>query len=447
MIRKFAVSLMMTLFMTTTAFAAGWEQREDGAWLYREKDGDLVRNEWRSASDGLDYFLGSDGTMFTNRLFEYDGNMYYVDGLGRKATEMWVSLYDDDSEMDRWYYFLRSGKMYVPDEPGTRKEIGEEKYIFDDSGRMLYGWITADGEMIDLEDEPDGWKNATYYAGEANEGNIKTGWRQLKVNYYNGKPKNEDDEDDPDETYRNNYKTVWFYFGNSGKKTVSNDNFRQTNAEGKEYRYKFDDYGVMTSQKLLTKDTTTTKKKTTTTTKKKDVDKSKWTERVPSKSEDAYYNEYEVKQWFYTRKDGSKAKDVIEKIDGKYYCFDKSGIMRVGILAIKNDKYAYTLQNTQVWDGIWAEEADLRAAMDDGYTIMYFDEDGGARKKGKIKVELNFGECTMCFDSDGKAVDGEYNGYLYNAGVLVTHDSDTKSYTVNGKTYVVNEKGKILSGV
>ena len=445
--KTIVLSAIMGLFMTTTVLAAGWEQREDGAWIWRNNSGEMVRETWKSASDGIDYFLGSDGVMVTNRLVEFESNYYYVDALGRKASEQWVSLYDEESEANRWYYFMKSGKMYRPDEAGTKKEISGERYIFDTEGRLLYGWITEDGYMIDLNEEPDGWKRAAYYAGDASEGNLKVGWRQMTVNYYNGKAKTEEDEDDPEEKYRNNFKTVWFYFNSAGKKMVSNDDFRQTNAEGKEYRYKFDENGVMTSQKLLNPvKTTTTTKKTTTTTKKKDVDYSKWTEKVPTASENAYYNEYEIKQKFYTRKDGTKAKNVIEKIDSKYYCFDSAGIMKVGLLAIKDGKYGYTLQTSLPWDEQWASDSDLREAMNNGYKIMYFDEETGAREKGKMKLEMLHGERTLCFDNDGCAVDGAYNGYLYSAGILQTAEYDTQSFTVNGKTYVVNEKGRIVSG-
>lgn len=441
------LSSIMSIFLTTTVLAAGWEQREDGTWIWRNNNGELICKEWRTASDGIDYFLGSDGTMVTNRMIEYDGNMYYVDEQGRKATEQWVSLYDPESNMDRWYYFQRSGKMYVPKERGEKKDIGGEKYIFDDEGRMLYGWIDEDGYMVDLVEEPDGWKTAMYYGGEATEGNLKTGWREIKVNYYDGKPKNEEEENDPNEAYKNRIKTAWFYFNNSGRKLTNRTDFTLTDEKGNVYEYKFDEYGVMTNQKLKNPPQTTTK--TTTTTKKtppkKKVDYSKWTERVPSKSENAYYNEIEAKQHFYTRKDGTSAKNVIEKIDGKYYCFDSAGIMKVGILAVKNNQYAYTLQNSLPWDDIWADEDELRQAMDQGYDIMYFDEETGARKTGKFKMELNIGKATLCFDSNGLAVDGEYQGYLYSAGVLQIAYDEYDSFTVNGKTYTVNEKGKIIS--
>lgn len=446
--KTMVLSVIMGMLMTTTVLAAGWEQRADGAWIWTNKNGEMVRHMWKESSDGRDYFLGSDGVMVTNQLIDYEGNLYYVDELGRKASEQWVSLYDGETEMNRWYYFLRSGKMYVPDEAGVKKEINGEKYIFDEEGRLLFGWITEDGTMVDPVEDPEGWKYAVYYAGDASEGNLKTGWQQLTVNYYNGKAKTEEDEDDPEEKYRNNFKTVWFYFGKAGKKVYSNDDFRLTDEDGKEYRYKFDANGVMTSQKLLNQPkTTTTTKKKTTTTKKKDVDHSKWTVKVPTKSENAYYNENEVKQTFYTRKDGSKAKNVIEKIGSKYYCFDSAGIMKTGLLAIKNGKYAYTLQNSSPWDEQWASDDDLRAAMDSGHQIMYFNEETGERKKGKMKLEMLHGERTLYFDENGCAVDGAYRDYLYNAGILQTAEDKSQIFTVNGVSYKVNEKGLIITGV
>ena len=423
--RAMIASIMMSMLLTTTSFAAGWEQMENGSWIWKDSNGIAVREEWKPASDGIDYYLGSDGIMVTNRLVEYENNMYYVDELGRKVSEKWVSIYDDESEMNRWYYFQKSGKAYAPDESGKKKEINGEKYFFDDEGRMLYGWITEDGSMIDMEDNPEGWKTAVYYAGDQNEGNIKTGWRKIDVTY--------DDE---------NVRSQWFFFGNSGKKLVNNDNFKQTNADGKEYVYKFNSYGVMTSQKLLNPPAKSTSKTTKTN---QTTDKSKWVERIPTMSENEYFHENEIKQKFYTNKKGTKVKDKIEKIDNKYYLFDSAGIMRTGIVAIKDDKYAYTLQNVTSWDETWADVSDMRKAMDDGYQIMYFSEEDGAREKGKIKLELMDDEYTLCFDSDGCAVDGNYKGYLYNAGVLMEAYDEDETYTINGKTYVVNKKGKILS--
>ena len=137
--KTIVLSVIMSMLMTTTVFAAGWEQRNDGAWIWKNKSGEIVREVWKPASDGKDYFLGSDGVMVTKQLIEYDGNLYYVDELGKKATEQWVSLYDEESKMNRWYYFQKSGKMYVPNEAGTQKEINGEKYIFDQDGRLLFG--------------------------------------------------------------------------------------------------------------------------------------------------------------------------------------------------------------------------------------------------------------------------------------------------------------------
>ena len=417
--------VLMSMLLTTTSFAAGWEQIENGSWIWKDSNGAIVKEAWKPASDGCDYFLGTDGIMVTNQLVEYENDLYYVDELGRKVSEQWVSLYDNDSEMNRWYYFQKSGKIYSPDELGKKKEINGEKYIFDDEGRMLYGWITEDGYMVDEEDDPEGWKAAVYYAGSPNEGNLKVGWKQINVTY-------EDEK----------VKSHWFYFNNSGKKMVNNTSFKQTNAEGKEYVYKFDANGVMTSQKLVTQTTT----KTTTTSKTNNTtDKSKWVERVPTKSENAYFYENEIKQKFYTNKKGTKVKNTIEKIDGKYYCFDSAGIMMTGILAIKDGQYAYTLQNVTSWDETWADVDDLRKAMDDGYQIMYFKEEDGTREKGKVKLEMMDDVYTLYFDTDGCAVDGNYKGYLYSAGVLMTAADDDETYTVNGKTYVVNKKGKILS--
>ena len=65
--KTIVLSVLMSMLMTTTVFAAGWEQRNDGAWIWKNKSGEIVREMWKTASDGKDYFLG-DGNQTADRV-------------------------------------------------------------------------------------------------------------------------------------------------------------------------------------------------------------------------------------------------------------------------------------------------------------------------------------------------------------------------------------------
>lgn len=437
------ISGITGMLIAATCFpslAAGWEQVHEGKdWVWRDKHGEMVYDAWKTGADGTWYYLGDDGIMKINCLIEDDGDYYFVDEAGKMVKNQWRKIYSEDEGEEYWYYFRDNGKAYKgTGDKASLKSIGDQRYIFDDEGRMQWGWISEDGSMID-EDDSEGWKEAVYYCGSEDEGWVSTGWKQIEVEY---------EEDDSDDGY--SVRNRWFYFGNNGKKTVDKD-LRLKNAEGKEYRYGFDEYGVMLSQKLISTTTTNSDGTTTTTTKYYDnkgtLNKAKWIEKVPSKSqsEDDYDND--IKRKFYSQKNGNLVKNEIKKIDGKWYCFDFDGIMRVGLVAVKDGKYAYTLQNTNENDDIWADAEDLVQAKENGYIIMLFDEKTGARKTGKVTIELNDDKYIMRFLKSGEAVDGEYEGYLYEAGILLKADKDSdekyQEFTVNGVVYRVDRNGRI----
>lgn len=425
--KKKWMGLLICALSVCTAFpalAAGWELNGTD-WYWRDRDGYIVYDTWKTGADGTWYYLGEVGRMEVNCLVDDE---YYVDELGRMVKNEWKKLWDEDSEEERWYYFGANGKAYKAGngDKATLKEINGQKYIFDDDCRMVYGWVNEDGSMVD-EDDEDGWRDAVYYCGEADEGWVHKDWQQIEVEY----------EDDDDDTYT---AKKWFYFKSNGKKAVD-DTLRLKDKNGKEYKYAFDSNGAMISSKLITSSSSSSSKYYN---KDGTLSKSKWIQRVPSKGQNEEDHDNDTMRWFYAQSNGNLVKDEIKKIDGKYYLFDKNGIMRAGIVAVKDGKYAYTLQNTSDDDEIWANKKDLVQAKENGYTIMYFDEKTGARKTGKFSVELNDDKYSLKFNSRGEALDGPHDGYLYEAGVLLKADEEkTQEFTVNGVTYTVDRNGKI----
>ena len=220
-----------------TSFAAqGWVE-EDGTWYYYDKDGNRVEDEWKKSGDNW-FWLDSEegGAMATDKLVEDDDNTYYVDGNGVMVTNTWVKVVNEDQDDDdpaeyRYYYMQSNGKAYKAGTSSNTtkfKTIDGKKYAFDEDGKMLYGWVTDDGELATGDD---GWREAKYYCGSWEDGSMKTGWQKITVY-------DQDEDDDYD---------YWFNFKSNGEKRVntkSDKDIFEKKLNGKYYG--FDERGVMT---------------------------------------------------------------------------------------------------------------------------------------------------------------------------------------------------------
>ena len=108
-----SAAALLTIGAAMTSFAE-W-QVEDGEWVYLDKYGDRVYNEWKKSGNDY-YYLGDDGVMVTDQVIkdgDSNGNIYYVDSSGKKAVNRWVEVDNEDNdtlpngdEVDSlWYYF------------------------------------------------------------------------------------------------------------------------------------------------------------------------------------------------------------------------------------------------------------------------------------------------------------------------------------------------------
>ena len=128
-------------------------QQEDGVWYYYDRDGSYVTEEWKKSGNYW-FWLDDDGEMATDMLVEDDDDYYYVEVNGVMVTNRWVAVDNEDAgdedEPDQyWYYFQSNGKAYKGSDNSSTtkfKTINGKKYAFDDEGRMLYGWVSNDGE-------------------------------------------------------------------------------------------------------------------------------------------------------------------------------------------------------------------------------------------------------------------------------------------------------------
>ena len=161
----------------STAAQSGWVL-ENNNWCYYDNSGNRVTDEWKESNGGW-YYLGGDGYMLKNTLIEEDDDYYYVNSSGMMVKSQWKTILNEDREEDEpeywWYYFRDNGKAWkktgsnvslksIKKADGT---IG--KYIFDDEGRMQYGWVNDDGEHVP---EDDAYKEATYYCGDNGDGSV-----------------------------------------------------------------------------------------------------------------------------------------------------------------------------------------------------------------------------------------------------------------------------------
>ena len=151
-----AAAVLAIGVLTVNAYAAeGWAM-SNNAWVYLDKNGNKVTNEWKKGADNLWRYLNNRGEMAIS-CWADDG--YYVDSNGIMVTDKWVNTtpqYEDYAEAE-WFYFGSSGTA-VRD---GWKKIDGKNYLFDTDGIMQTGW-SEDG---------------LYYLG--NDGAMKAGWKYL----------------------------------------------------------------------------------------------------------------------------------------------------------------------------------------------------------------------------------------------------------------------------
>lgn len=378
----FAICLMVA--SSITAFASGWVM-ENGQWRYTDNDGYYVTDDWRS-SGNYQYYLDADGNMAVSSLIDTGSGLYYVDESGKRAENCWKQLADEDGDL-RWYYFQSTGKA----KENGYLTINGVKYHFTDY-KLDEGWTEGDGN--------------DYYFGTADQ--YTTGWHYI-----------EDFGDDYDYL-----EPGWYYTNTNG--SVVKGQEKKING----YYYAFNDDGLMCDGWVEFTDEGETYCKYYRIGNGDRVDG--WIWHDGEDSFDATIKHPEG--WYYLRNGKPYTLDYhttpisseygVAKIGNKYYCFDSVGLMQYGI--VKGD------------DG----------------TIYYFgDPDDGSMKTGRVTVEYDdkydYEGQTMYFNTSGsigvKGSDytGVRNNYLYENGELVESDGGYELVTVDGSTYVVNDRGKI----
>ncbi len=452
-----SAAALLAMGASMTSFAAGWEKDEAGAWHYYDKDDDMVTNEWKK-DGGKWFYLDDDGNMLTNQWVEDD---YYVGEDGAMITNGWVKTLADDDDLDdpsetgeHWYYFDGKGKKVTSSSNNNgKKTIHGKTYFFDDDGKMLTGW------HIFNEDANSGDGDVYYLGGEDEGWAAKSQWLWLEKSGLA-----DDDNDDPTLSQRvlscddsENDKCDdegWYYFDASGK-MYHKKNLKTINGK----KFLFNEHGQMVYE-WINKDTTLTHSSNAqldgnlgTAAGTGNIANMVWFKE----NGDGADNGSRYKGWQYI----AGSEDVGTEGDTNWYYF-KDGKAKYADTAnglkdsdtTKRDRNIYRKKEKLSWDGksgtfCFDQNGKMKTGLQfiEGHT--YFFNDDGYMQTGKVaNVEEENGDSFNYYFSTknsnkGQGVTGEKDGYLYFNGKRLEADDDYKIFFVNGRYYVVNNKGKL----
>ena len=421
LVAALSATALLAIGASAVSFAAGWNNTT-GTWQYLDNDGNPVADSWKKSGDYW-FYLGSDGNMATNEVVQNNSDYYYVNQDGAMVTNQWVAFDVDSSDTGadhRWMYFGADGKAYRDSNDKITisdiKTINGKKYLFDQEGYMLYGWL---GEDTVLKTDDSAWQDAVYYYGGFDDGSAQHGWVQLTVQDIDG-----------------NDTTAWFYFDDNGKMTK---NGRKT-INGKTYYFRPDG--------RMIEDWSNARKNSASPAEMLPADssssnivyvngdggarKNQWIWAVPSKelNEDDYYDD--SYSWWWADNSGRVVKNTVKRIKSKFYAFDKLGRMLSGLQVSNDGRTNFVAKNvagTSIGD---MELEDYLGSTFNG-GIYYFsgdEEKDGSRKTGYQKVSFADDDYQMFFLNNGKAANNfvsKIKKYV-NKGIVLAADNDTSNY-------------------
>ena len=389
-----AALLAIGASMTSFAETRGWVNEGD-AWYYYDNSGDYVTDRWKSYN-GNYFYLGDEGYMLTNQLVEDGDNYYYVDANGAMVKNTWVAIAaDEDEEEDvdyRWYYFGSSGKAY---KDSTGKTINGKKYGFDEEGKMLFGFVDANGSSINTED--DAILSCTYYFGTNDDGARHSGWLRYEDGF---------DSTDYDEL---DYAYYWFNFDSNGKKRT--DITKKINGAW----YNFDENGVMITEWADGAATASESRYFNENLENGSLEKNAW---VWTSAPEVWGTEDEDDHWFRTDNKGQIVTGVTKKINSKWYVFDEYGRMQYGLVVLDKEKVSGAKWVQSIDEDVYT--ADDIYDIESG-NIYYFsnnEETDGAMKTGSsITISLADDDYVFGFEkTTGEAFCGVENNKVYRNG-------------------------------
>ena len=461
-----STAALLAVGASMSSFAAtGW-QEENGTWVYYDKSGDLETEKWEKSGDNW-FYLNEDGEMATDAIVEYNDNYYYVDENGAMVTNKWVSVenedYDGDSEDEPtnfWYYFGANGKAYKSSSNSTSasfKSINGKKYIFDDEGKMLYGWVNEDGERVTGDSA---WKTSEgglYYLGDENDGAQSIGWRLIDIVDDEYEQSSEKEGYSSANVFDDENQSRWFWFQSNGKKIKGKDG---KTIDGK--KYSFDEDGRMNAEWVIFGTTPTT----SSATPGQGVDAQGiasysssfkyfrsvedgarvtkgWFKVVPDENLQKSKYDDDSSYWYYADGDGDIVTSEIKTINGKKYMFDNYGRMKDGLWFVATDGKKVTEFLDDDGDLPYDTEDHFKESANDlvkgGYRAYYFgDSSDGSMKTGKQSVDIDGDVNNFFFNKSGSfkgaGKTGEEDRKYYLAGMLLKADKDDKYSVIKMNT-------------
>jgi len=412
-----SAAALLALGASMTSFAAGWTE-EDGTWVYLNKDGDRIYNEWKKSGANY-YYLNDDGEMATDVVIEHtDGKKYYVDENGVKVTKRWVELDNEDgvSVNDQdvstlWMYFDAKGRATT----GYGKKIDGKYYNFDSDGYMMSGWVNNAGTL--------------YYCGDENEGWAYTGWQNLEA-----------DGDLTDVPYD---ESKWFYFGSNGKATKGVTKY----INGVYYTFNADGTLVDNWYSVATPATASDNEAYANVNGTTGLG---WVyaDGLSDDSEDYWYYLTNIREngkviargvpFGYAKNNESENNYVAKSIKSKTYLFNTYGEMQTGVITLTSSNLDTTVAGSK----------DLLG--NDASAIFYFNEEEGSVEgqmmTGKITLEEDAEVFNYCFDKAGKAyANAIKNGVLYGEDGKRIQAEDGNKYEIITTSAAITYYDKTVS--
>ena len=402
-VKTILLLVMVVMLYNMASFAAGWVNDGGDNWSYVEADGMYLTDAIKSSGDDK-FYLDENGIMVRDYLLEdYNDAVYYFDDSGKMVRNTWVAVEPSQvyNQMDNpptiyLYYFGNNGKAYKSNGGISRRTIDGKKYLFNEGGQMLSGWIDEFGNRYDEYDtENDPFVGFCYYAGDETDGVLREGW----CAYEDGSVE--------DRYYLR--QTLWFYFRPGSNKKVQSDlssEFATKVINGK--KYAFDDNGVMVEgwdTDTLDANNTDNSLRTTRYFKENGDDKGRLTKRewvfaVPSMKQNLDDHDQEIERWFYSLGGGDIVRGVMKRINSKYYIFNSAGIMKTGLCVIEKATNRFI-------DCIDAEKTDGKDFIISRHYISV-DKSSGTKL---YEIFDDQTQCLLYFD-EGSEVDDEGNSFF-----------------------------------
>ena len=428
-----ALTLLMMSAMGMTALAArGWVV-ENNEWRYINNDGSYATDCFKRSGNDY-YYLDWDGSITRSQIIDDGSNIYYVNSAGAMVKNLWRLVDNterhDSEEPDSWWYYLGANGRALR-RTGDRVKIsvaptasGNAKFIFDDMGHTLSGWIGEDGQMLYGEDA---WRDGLYYADPDNgQRLVVNGWAYIEA-------ENPDDQDRNGDGY-------WFFFDGSGKK-VTDKASKLINGR----KYRFNEYGAANYDWYMDASGSTVSSYYYSTEEKCYL-KTGWFKAVPDPDVDPEGWSNGDEYWYYADKKGQTAKSVIKNINGLRYGFDEFGKMLNGLYELEMADDGVT-----ILDARYIETID-ELPTDEGALVYYF---GNSPKAGVLKT----GNATIKLDGEtfaykfkkggtykGAGTNGISDGCIYINGRRMEASDELRyePFEYNGKEYLISSLGRII---